>query len=176
MKNRAIVGSLLVALLPAITIVANRNSEVSRYRAWKVQMENNLNNYEQSYRFSLGVALRRIDSEHARILVALVGRVPNHCVKLQPLRMPSEDSTDESNLVGIEGGWSVGKERNTAGPGNFVENEETIEIAEDATAVAITVTPVANRDQGAETTVLHLTVPLTSGWLFITKDFAAPPQ
>jgi hypothetical protein len=176
MRRKSIRILLIFALLPLLIGANPLNDEAKRYQDWQQQMESLLNEYDLLFRFSAGVLVRRLDANHARLRVGLAGRVPNHSVKWQALRSTSDDLSDPSNLATSTDGWSVAKERNKEGPGNFVEYEETIEIGPEAEAIAVTITPVANSDQPAETVILQMRVLLMDSWVFTQKDIDAPEQ
>jgi hypothetical protein len=176
MRCKPIAVVLIFALIVAIAGAKPRNAEIQRYGEWQRQMEAVLNEPDLLYLFSAGVLVRRLDTNHVRLRVGLAGRVPNHSVKWQALRSVFNDSSDSSNFVIGGGGWGVAKERNESGPGNFVEYEETVEIASDAGAIGITITPVANKNQPRETAVVQMKVLLVEDWVFARQDLDAPQQ
>lgn len=174
MRSMSIVFVLVLVLLPALAVAKPRNEEVKRYHQWRRQMEGILNENDLLYRYSAGVLARRLDANHARLRIGLAGRVPNHSVKWQALRSATEDLSDTLTYATGTDGWAVAKGRNEEGPGNFVENEATIEIGPEAGAIAITIVPIANKTQPGETIVLQMTVLLLQSWVFATQDFNAP--
>ncbi len=168
--------ALLCITLLSLTIINAQTSDgKTEYLKWKKQVSGTLQDYGHLYTFRVAIALRKIDSTHADVSVAIVGRTPNYYFIIQPIQALQFFDTDvEQNKTGKSAEWGAGQDTKNPRLGYLLDFDKTIEYEQNTNAVLVAIKPVPNKSQPVETTVLKAIFPLDEKWHFEEKQFFVP--
>ena len=174
-----LIGKLLCVMFFSFTSVSAQTAHDGsvEYLNWKKQVSTTLQDYNHLYTFQIAIALKRVDSAHIHLLLAVVGRTPNYSFRLQPVNtVQFLDAEKDLDKTGKSDDWSSGQDTSVPRLGYLLDFDKTIDCEENTNAVFVSIKPVPNKGQPTETTVLKMIVPLDDQWHFEKKDFFVPRE